>query len=167
MPAAGDNAKKFGDSLKTLPNLGDTLPDGSAFVGFSPHTNRPLYMATVDVPMPMTLAAAGDFAPEFQRNTLHWKEPARLPSAKEWELINDNLRNRFNALHIQKTQSDTLVEERYLSSSVQVNEKKNFWGKFDSLSTAGSIAFFPKDDDGNNYDLLPLDSVALVRYVHD
>jgi Protein of unknown function (DUF1566) len=69
------------------PEPGDTMPDGTIFVGISPDTRKSMYAAASDAPKRMTFAQAKGYAAALDA---HGHKDWRVPSKGELEVLFNN-----------------------------------------------------------------------------
>ena len=70
IPAAQADAKP--------PTLGDRMPDGTVYAGFSPTTGKAMYTTPADAPLPMTFKDAKQYATKLKACSHDdWRVPTR------------------------------------------------------------------------------------------
>jgi hypothetical protein len=74
-PVANDDSKL---KVSTAPQVGDKMDDGTIFAGFSPDTNKPMYVTPADAPLTYTFNQAKEYAANLDANGhKDWRAPTK------------------------------------------------------------------------------------------
>src|SRR5438034_645587 len=81
------HAKEIHKILLAAPRIGDRMPDGTIYAGFSPDSGRPMYAMPADAPLLMAFKEAADHAAQLRA---HGHRDWRLPTRRELNVLFNN-----------------------------------------------------------------------------
>ncbi|MCE9508301.1 MAG: ankyrin repeat domain-containing protein [Alphaproteobacteria bacterium] len=112
-------------SAPARPKVGDKMPDGTVYAGFSPDTQKPIYAAAEDASLTMTFNQAAEYAAKLE---VHGHTDWRVPTREELNVLYQNKDKGF----LKGTFSEVRGDCWYWSSTQDSEDSKHaYYQRFD------------------------------------